>query len=110
MSGWLCNHRGVMEPDMIGLVRLYRTEDGGKKLPLEPDHKYYSSIAMTDPEMREGHSLRLIIGGLPALMMPGESAEMPMKFLTDEGARVMREAGRFYLWEGRFIGEVEVRG
>lgn len=42
-------------------------------------------------------------------MQPGEIRTVGFTFLSGEQAAVeMRKAGRFYLWEGRFIGEAEV--
>ena len=40
---------------------------------------------------------------------PGEQRRIGFCFLAgDEAATVMRNAGRFYLWEGKFIGEAVV--
>jgi hypothetical protein len=40
---------------------------------------------------------------------PGEQRRVEFVFLSgDEAAAIMRKAGTFYLWEGRFIGEATV--
>lgn len=43
-------------------------------------------------------------------LSPGERRRIGFVFLTsgDEGAEAMRKAGRFYLWEGRYVGEATV--
>lgn len=99
-----------MTPDLHGTVRFYRTEDGGKKLPIEPEGRYYGCVAKLAKDTDQGNDVRLILGGLAGPILPGDTVALPMKFLTQEGADAMRGAGRFYLWEGRVIGEVEVEG
>jgi hypothetical protein len=39
---------------------------------------------------------------------PGTERRVGFVFLTEEGAETMKQAGRFFLWEGRFIGEASV--
>jgi hypothetical protein len=50
--------------------------------------------------------------GWPVLdepLLPGEErTAVPFVFLSPEGAEAVRLAGRFYLWEGGFIGEAFV--
>jgi hypothetical protein len=44
-------------------------------------------------------------------MEPGEQRRVGFFFLSgEEAAVIMREAGTFYLWEGRFVGEAKVVG
>jgi hypothetical protein len=38
----------------------------------------------------------------------GETRRVGFVFLQPEGAQVMREAGKFYLWEGVIVGEATV--
>lgn len=42
------------------------------------------------------------------LFEPGSERRVGFVFLTPEGLEKVKEAGRFYLWEGRFIGEADV--
>jgi len=43
---------------------------------------------------------------LDAPFAPGERRRLGFVFLSgDDAAQVFRRAGKFYLWEGRFIGE-----
>ena len=39
---------------------------------------------------------------------PGPERRVGFVFLTDEGASTMKRAGRFFLWDGRFVGEASV--
>jgi hypothetical protein len=46
---------------------------------------------------------------LEAPLTPGERRRLGFVFLSgEEAANVFRNAGMFYLWEGRFIGEAVV--
>ncbi len=38
---------------------------------------------------------------------PGETKELEMVFLTPEAGRLFRAVPKFYLWEGRIIGEAQ---
>jgi hypothetical protein len=50
-----------------------------------------------------------LLGETP--MKPGEKRRVGFVFLSgDEAAKVMRAARKFYLWEGKFIGEATVIG
>jgi hypothetical protein len=39
---------------------------------------------------------------------PGTRRRVGFRFLTPEGLLEIKQAGRFYLWGGRFIGEATV--
>jgi hypothetical protein len=42
-------------------------------------------------------------------LLPGGQRPLGFHFVTgDEAGAIMRKAGLFYLWEGRFIGEATV--
>jgi hypothetical protein len=42
-------------------------------------------------------------------LSPGERRKLGFVFLNgEESANTLREAGKFYLWEGRFVGEAAV--
>jgi hypothetical protein len=50
-----------------------------------------------------------LLGDTP--IEPGEQRRVGFVFLSgEEAAAIMRKAGTFYLWEGRFIGEAKVIG
>jgi hypothetical protein len=46
------------------------------------------------------------LGDLP--LNPGDERRLGFVFFTEEDADVMRQAGRFYLWEGGVIGVANV--
>ena len=89
-------------PDMTVRLTLLTTAEGGQDRPISFG---FRCIAMIDPETREGND---VIPLLTEPMHPGETRDVGMAFLTKEGARRMREAGRFHLWGGRTIGTAEV--
>ncbi len=39
---------------------------------------------------------------------PGTARRVGFVFLTEDGASTMKRAGRFFLWDGRFVGEASV--
>lgn len=87
-------------------VRLYETADGGRESAMQPG---WTGPVMTDTTTRP------MIGwdALPLLrdqpLHPGETRTLGFVFLSGEPAvQALREAGIFYLWEGRFIGEGRV--
>jgi hypothetical protein len=44
-----------------------------------------------------------------ATLAPGESRRLGFVFLSgEESASIFRQAGKFFLWEGGFIGEAVV--
>lgn len=95
----------VAPPQLTAEVRMYDTAEGGLESPAQP--------GWTCPVMTE--TTKPLVGwdALPLLrdapLHPGETRELGFVFLSGEPAvRALREAGRFYLWEGRFIGEGRV--
>jgi hypothetical protein len=93
-----------MTPGLIANVRLYPTAEGGKKIAARPGWGCPCMVSQQQP--LSGYD------GWPVLdepLHPGEQrADVPFVFLSPEGAEAMREAGHFYLWEGKFIGEAVV--
>ena len=41
---------------------------------------------------------------------PGDERRLGFVFLSSEALAVLRGAGRFYLWEGRVVGEAAIIG
>jgi hypothetical protein len=84
---------------------MYETIDGGKTQPGGPG--WGCVVMVSNAEPLEGWE------ALPLLrdqrIYPGESRRLGFVFLSPEDAvKAVKEAGRFYLWEGRFIGEATV--
>ena len=62
-------------------------------------------VSMMEPLV--GRDAMLLLGDAP--LVPGEQRRIGFYFLAGEdAAEIMRQAGRFYLWEGGVIGEAEV--
>jgi hypothetical protein len=91
-------------PQLIADVLLYATQDGGKRLTVQPGWGCPCSTSKSkDIPFYDAWPL------LDAPFAPGERRRLGFVFLSgDEAARVFRDAGKFYLWEGRFIGEATV--
>ena len=96
----------TMSPQLVADVTLYSTAEGGKKLTVHPGWGCPCCCSKSSP----------VVGydGWPLLMeplAPGDSRRLGFVFLSgEEAADVLRKAGTFYLWEGRFIGEAVVVG
>ncbi len=88
-------------PDVVAEIRLYAPKEGGRKSPL-----IYGFVCTATRDMRQGWDARFQLDGKP--FDPGTNRRVGMVFLTPEGAAAIRQAGRFFLWEGRFIGEGQV--
>ena len=54
----------------------------------------------------QGFDARLVWDGGP--LHPGQERRVGFAFLYPETEDILREAGHFFLWEGRFIGEATV--
>lgn len=93
-----------MTPGLVADLHFYSTADGGKQIAAPPGWGCPCMVSQQRP--LSGYD------GWPILsepLQPGEKrAAVPFVFLSSEGAEVMRKAGRFYLWEGKFIGEAVI--
>jgi hypothetical protein len=91
-----------MDADLTADLYLYPTESGGKKWPVKDGYRC-PCFAQKDTE--PGGWDCLVLMGEPALN-PGERRRVGFAFVSGlKAADIMRAAGKFYLWEGRFIGE-----
>lgn len=94
----------ALSPQLIADVTLYPTADGGKKLIAQPGWGCPCCCTKSSP----------VVGydGWPQLekpLAPGDRRRLGFVFLSgEEAASALREAGTFYLWEGRYIGEAVV--
>ncbi len=94
-----------MAPQLIADVTLFATEDGGRKSPALPGWGCPCCPSRQEPIV--GHDGWLLLGDKP--IAPGQQRRVGFVFLLgEESANIMRKAGTFYLWEGRFIGEARV--
>jgi hypothetical protein len=93
----------LKSPDLTANLYLYPTEEGGRKGAIALG---YGCPCTKDKSLREGWD------GYPLLqneMMPGERRRVGFVFLSGAHAVLgLKSCERFYLWEGRFIGEAEI--
>jgi hypothetical protein len=87
-------------PDLIADVYLYPTDMGGKSKPVGLGWGCPCSKDQSPTEAWDGYPL------LETEMMPGEHRRVGFVFLSGEqAAEALGSTGKFYLWEGRIIGE-----
>lgn len=93
------------KPDIVADVWLYPTEQGGRESGALLG---YGCPCFTSKDARAGGwDARFQLGDEP--FAPGTMRRVGLVFLMgEEAAAVMRKAGRFFLWEGRFVGEAAV--
>lgn len=94
----------VLKPDLIADIWLYPTEAGGKRQPVFSGFGCPCMVSKARPW--SGWDARLVFEG--ELIHPGQKRRVGFAFLTQEGAQTIREARRFFLWEGRVVGEATV--
>lgn len=95
----------TMTPSLIADVTLYETARGGRSTAVQPGWGCPCVPSKCDPII--GYDARFLLGDDP--MEPGERRRLGLVFSGgEEAAAVMRAATKFYLWEGRIIGEASV--
>ena len=93
-----------MQPELIVDLKLYPTSEGGRRGPMFGEwFGCPCKFRKEDIEARDG---RVLLDGRS--IAPGESARVGMIFLYPDSAPLFRSAGKFYLWDGRIIGEATV--
>jgi hypothetical protein len=93
-----------MKLDLIVDVKLYSVTEGGRHHPIVGE--WFSCPCKLGKNDFEARDCRLLLNGLT--MSPGETRRLGIKFLSDDSAPIFRDAGKFYLWEGKIIGEAVV--
>jgi hypothetical protein len=93
-----------MQPELIVDLKLYPTSEGGRRGPIFG--KWFGCPCMLRKDGPEGRDCRVLLDGRS--VAPGESARVGMIFLSPDSAALFRAAGKFYLWDGRIIGEASV--
>jgi hypothetical protein len=103
-----------LTPAFVADLVLYATEDGGRE---QPAHLGFCCPCFLQKiELKAGvegyatnpsaYDACPLLGDEP--MQPGESRRVGFVTLSSESADVLASSGRFYLWDGRFIGEAHV--
>jgi hypothetical protein len=96
---WLRNKT----PQLVADLRLYSIEENGRKSPVPPGVGFPCVISKAEPLV--GYDAWPVLNGP---MSPGEERRLGFYFFVSEHAEIVRSAGKFYLWEGRFVGEAKV--
>lgn len=89
---------------LLADVSLRLSNEGGRRTPLISGYRCPCLVSQTAPI--QGFDARLEFEGAP--LEPGQKRRIRFDFLTREGAEAMRMSQRFFLWEGRIIGEAAV--
>ena len=90
--------------ELIVDLRLFTTNDGGKEHPIRLG---WGCPCLLQKDLAEGYDGWPLLGD--NILNPGDSATVGFVFLSgEEAASKFRSAGKFYLWEGRLIGEATV--
>lgn len=89
---------------LVADVILYSAEEGGKRLSAQPGWGCPCSCSKsTEATFYDAWPL------LDEPFAPGERRTLGFVFLSgEEAAAAFRRAGKFCLWEGRFVGEATV--
>ncbi len=90
-----------VRPAFIARVTLYPTEQGGRRGPAMGE--WFGCPCKFHELDMTAWDCRLLLEGEP--IVPGETKEVGIVFLTPEIGPVFAKAERFLLWEGRIIGE-----
>lgn len=93
-----------MTPQLIADVKLYRTEEGGRESTANPGWGCPCMVSDMPPWV--GWDAWPLLGY--DALNPGDERTLGFVFLSPDGLKAIRSAGKFYLWEGRVIGEAIV--
>jgi hypothetical protein len=92
-------------PQLTAEVWMYEAGDGGRTGPAFSGWGCPCMVSQMEPLV--GYDALPLIGDEP--LLPGETRQLGFVFLShEEAVATMRAGGRFYLWEGRFVGEAIV--
>lgn len=84
---------------------MYRAEEGGRSGPVYSGWGCPCMVSKIEPLI--GYDAYPILGDSP--LLPGDTRTLGFYFGAEEEAAVVRRnARRFFLWEGRFIGEAQL--
>ena len=93
------------DPELTADVIIYRTEDGGRQGPINPGYGCPVMVSASEPFV--AWDALLLLRDNP--LQPGETRRLGFVFLSgQEAVAALKSAGRFFLWDGRFIGEAVV--
>lgn len=94
-----------MRPNLFADVTLYPTDRGGRAGSTPSN--WFGCLCTKDQHARENWDCRLLLDGAP--LAPGESRRVGIVFLSgQEAANDLRKTGKFFLRDGRIIGEAVI--
>lgn len=93
-----------IDPHFMVDLTLYTPEKGGRKEPITREG--FGCPCKLDKNRDTFADCRLFLNGQH--ISPGETKRVGIRFSFDPAASVFRAAGKFYLWDGRAIGEASV--
>ncbi|KQT50237.1 hypothetical protein ASG47_19800 [Devosia sp. Leaf420] len=93
----------MRKPDIFADLSLYFPEFGGRAKPLTSDFRVPCKVSRT---ATNAWDVRMYFDGGP--IYAGETRRVGLLFLTSEGEQAIRKAGKFFIWEGRIVGEATV--
>jgi hypothetical protein len=95
------------KPDLVVNLKLYATEFGGKKVPIGLGWGSPCTVQSEQGAGWVGYDGWLLL--LEGPMSPGESRRVGYVFTSgQEVVEYLRSADKFYVWEGRIIGEAKI--
>src|SRR5215471_16333251 len=94
----------TMSPQLVADVVMYPTGDGGRKFVAQPGWGCPCMVSKSQP-LTGWDAWPL----LDRPLAPGDSRRVGFVFLSgEEAAQIFRQAGKFYLWEVKFVAEAVV--
>jgi hypothetical protein len=94
----------TVSPHFVADVVMYASGEGGRQSAAVLGWGCPCTISQMHPLV--GYGAWLLLGDEP--LEPGSHRRLGFWSPVDESAETLRRAGRFYLWEGGFIGEATV--
>jgi hypothetical protein len=95
------------KPELTVDLFLYPTDCGGRSQPIGPGWGCPCTIQQEEGSGWIGYDGWPLLG--ERMMSPGETRRVGMVFLSGQDAvSVLSRPGKFFLWEGRLIGEATI--
>lgn len=91
-------------PHFMVDVTLYTSDRGGRSEPIAREG--FGCPCKLEDNSNTFADCRLFLGGQQ--IAPGETKRVGIRFSYEPAASVFRSAGKFFLWDGRVIGEAVV--
>jgi hypothetical protein len=93
-----------LEPHFMIDLTLYPPEKGGRREPITREG--FGCPCKLEGKEGTFADCRLFLNGQQ--ISPGETKRVGIRFSFDPAAPTFRAAGKFYLWDGRIIGEAVI--